>query len=450
MSENASESPSAVTAQKGRAIVRLLTVLTCALIGYGVWYQLFRDEKLLDDWPRPERALTGEPRIPDEQNGLAQLLGAMDEMRLPILTLAQMDVLNQNKAWDPAVIRPLLEAAPGLRSRVEAALKLPDWQEGDEYDQQVSDLRLPECIEVLRARAMELEKAGQKGDSFEWYSQAHALIGRCVFRSRRIHHQMQVSSALRGLRRSLLNMAASSSLTREELSAVLRMIQSPSADFEELRLSVRLSEQDVAFELPSWETYRDLEPPAVEKLRELSATKLPVWFLSSRYKPGTTQKLLRSWMEELESIGFREGRENRNAVLAFQARIDSELKASPLSFDPNRAGRMLAASAFQRTLGLENGYFVVQEAERRCQAVVLAAKLYALDHGGARPDALDKLVPQYLEKIPLDPYDSQPVRWVPATGMAYVSGDDGQDDIPKLSPKTFSSPDPKGAWAQLP
>ncbi|RYJ01294.1 MAG: hypothetical protein EON47_11260 [Acetobacteraceae bacterium] len=73
----------------------------------------------------------------------------------------------------------------------------------------------------------------------------------------------------------------------------------------------------------------------------------------------------------------------------FKALIGQELKEPVPSFAPNRAGRILAAGIIQYHLNLEQDYFMVQEAERRCQAVALAAKLHTMDHGSGKPDSFE-------------------------------------------------------------
>jgi hypothetical protein len=76
---------------------------------------------------------------------------------------------------------------------------------------------------------------------------------------------------------------------------------------------------------------------------------------------------------------------------------------------------------------------------RRLAATALAARLFAADHGGARPAELDELVPAYLPAVPVDP--------MAAGGRAigyrndgpqpavYSVGDDGSDDSGSERPR---------------
>jgi hypothetical protein len=45
----------------------------------------------------------------------------------------------------------------------------------------------------------------------------------------------------------------------------------------------------------------------------------------------------------------------------------------------------------------------------RSATAALAIEQYRLDHGGALPDTLEQLVPQYLTSVPTDPFDGAPL-----------------------------------------
>jgi hypothetical protein len=73
--------------------------------------------------------------------------------------------------------------------------------------------------------------------------------------------------------------------------------------------------------------------------------------------------------------------------------------------------------------------------DRRTAAVFLAMRMYAVDHGGALPDSLDALVPNYLPSIPNDPFapTTQPLKYAGggsdgAGPIVYSVGENGTDD----------------------
>jgi hypothetical protein len=65
----------------------------------------------------------------------------------------------------------------------------------------------------------------------------------------------------------------------------------------------------------------------------------------------------------------------------------------------------------------------------RCTIIALASERYRRDHGGW-PESIDKLCPKYLDTVPLDPFDGQPLRYRRlADGVViYSVGQDGIDD----------------------
>jgi hypothetical protein len=76
--------------------------------------------------------------------------------------------------------------------------------------------------------------------------------------------------------------------------------------------------------------------------------------------------------------------------------------------------------------------------DRRLAATALAIRLYQLDHGGARPQRLDVLVPAYLPAVPLDAMAAggQPIRYLPRADhpVLYSVGGNGADDAGDESP----------------
>ncbi len=72
-------------------------------------------------------------------------------------------------------------------------------------------------------------------------------------------------------------------------------------------------------------------------------------------------------------------------------------------------------------------------AQVRCLKTVLAMERYRLERG-AWPDKLEDLAPKWLTKVPLDPYDGKPLRYVRvAEGViVYSVGPDGTDNGGKI------------------
>jgi hypothetical protein len=81
-------------------------------------------------------------------------------------------------------------------------------------------------------------------------------------------------------------------------------------------------------------------------------------------------------------------------------------------------------------LGKAATKFASFEARRRAAQVAVAVARYRLTHTQRLPAALDELVPQFLQQLPLDPFDGEPIRYKRlATGFAvYSVGADRVDD----------------------
>jgi hypothetical protein len=88
--------------------------------------------------------------------------------------------------------------------------------------------------------------------------------------------------------------------------------------------------------------------------------------------------------------------------------------------------------------------------ERRMAAVAVAARWYALDHGGARPARLEDLVPTYFPSVPLDAMAAgQPLRYLPGQDpIVYSAGPNGVDDGGSEQPVRKRSQPPQ-EWEML-
>jgi hypothetical protein len=81
------------------------------------------------------------------------------------------------------------------------------------------------------------------------------------------------------------------------------------------------------------------------------------------------------------------------------------------------------------TMGRFGESFWRHQAFLRCAVVALAAERYRLAHG-QWPESLNLLVPEFLAKVPLDPYDAKPLRYhrVADGVLIYSIGPDEEDN----------------------
>ncbi len=74
-------------------------------------------------------------------------------------------------------------------------------------------------------------------------------------------------------------------------------------------------------------------------------------------------------------------------------------------------------------------FFAQRAAHMRCTVAALAMERYRLANG-AWPVSLDELVPEYLDSVPIDPFDEKPMRFATKDGyvVIYSVGENGVDD----------------------
>jgi hypothetical protein len=76
------------------------------------------------------------------------------------------------------------------------------------------------------------------------------------------------------------------------------------------------------------------------------------------------------------------------------------------------------------------------EASRQMALAALGVERYRRDHGGQFPATLAELVPTYLDEVPIDPFDGQPIRYRPGgtNVLLYSVGVDRTDNGGNTSP----------------
>ncbi|HMP81171.1 MAG TPA: hypothetical protein PKA41_00520 [Verrucomicrobiota bacterium] len=74
--------------------------------------------------------------------------------------------------------------------------------------------------------------------------------------------------------------------------------------------------------------------------------------------------------------------------------------------------------------------FATLEAQRRSCLTAIGVERYRADHNGTIPTTLEQLVPTYLQSVPLDPFDGQPLRFkrLDKGFVIYSVGNDREDN----------------------
>jgi hypothetical protein len=91
--------------------------------------------------------------------------------------------------------------------------------------------------------------------------------------------------------------------------------------------------------------------------------------------------------------------------------------------------RLVGARGISSVFGQIRNFPKIESLQKLTIAAI-AIRLYAMDHEGAPPDTLQALVPTYLEKVPTDPMDKQPLRYKHTASdfVLYAIGLNNQDD----------------------
>ena len=97
-----------------------------------------------------------------------------------------------------------------------------------------------------------------------------------------------------------------------------------------------------------------------------------------------------------------------------------------IPFGDNKVGRIIHD---WHTLTLHRALEIKcrENMEAGLTRLLLALKCYKIDNGEL-PDSLDELVPEYIDKIPIDDFDGKPLRYSKQKKIVYSVGSDLKDD----------------------
>jgi type II secretory pathway pseudopilin PulG len=139
-------------------------------------------------------------------------------------------------------------------------------------------------------------------------------------------------------------------------------------------------------------------------------------------------------MTEAVAIAKLPPDEQRDKLEELNARVRAEAQT------PQGTHQILAGLALGALVKIADAC-ARSRAQLRCAIAALALERYRLAHN-RWPGSLEKLVPEFLHQVPLDPYDRKPLRYQRLDdGVAiYSVGPDGVDNGGKLDRKNFVAP----------
>jgi len=144
-------------------------------------------------------------------------------------------------------------------------------------------------------------------------------------------------------------------------------------------------------------------------------------------KPGYYFKINET--KALLAVFFRVAIQNAKADFSNQKDFEAipEYIHSQRSFilSPNKGGQQIVLIIVPAIYLTVNKKFFSQM-ESRATQIMIALKCYKTDNGDL-PESLDQLVPNYLKKIPEDPYDGKPMKYSKEKRIVYSVGEDQKD-----------------------
>jgi hypothetical protein len=162
-----------------------------------------------------------------------------------------------------------------------------------------------------------------------------------------------------------------------------------------------------------------------EKIFLFINTMIPDYYVHKNYVADKYSESIRNFTKE--NIGCP-GRQPEESVKTGKIWIFSGIVTDPYwtyFFKPNSLGEgWVSGDRFSFYANRRCAFYVYADAVR----AALALKMYKNNHGGALPKKLDMLVPDYLERLPVDYFDGQPLRYSLKNEWLYSVGADREDD----------------------
>jgi hypothetical protein len=419
---------------KSPHVLRLITLLVLLALAYGVWgwwleWRVERRLAALRAAGEPVYAEDFDPGMPAAgSNGADDLIRAGNMVEQS----EEMQAYDQLTA-DYAVSLPLTDAEKHAAARavsanrealrlVEAGLAKPHVRWPGDYRRELSFQLKPwlggtrSLARLLHADALQAHEAGREVQALARVWQMFRL-GRAVDR----YPETTAHAVGAGLEdfaaRILADMASDLRVGAGEGSTTAA----------EVRDLIGITLDDQPSRASMLRALRNTRKDDFLRLQELETHVLNGWPRFSRFatRPfvmhcaGTMLRLDAAWID-----AFR----TSSDLPAAATRAHEVVEATSTNSSDLSQLASLSLSGLERSGQWE----YLRLAERRMAAAALAMRLYAVDHGGARPQSLAELVPTYLPCVPADPMTSggAPLRYVSKGGRpaVYSAGYDAVDD----------------------
>jgi hypothetical protein len=365
--------------------------------------------------------------VPGESNAFAGLEKAASLLWWPQEIQAALGHLAADTNWDAGLASSALASNQQALATLDAALALsalqvPEFRLADKLPY-LSDWKRLAQLQAIRANS--LFRAGREQEAF---NQAVNLVqmGRRIEDAKGGVIHYLVGAGVKGQGFSCIRRwVGRTRLTPQQIARIISALKSVPADGSALTEALKVEYQ------VQIQTLADIRAgrvePGLEEARLVRLKLVPV------YNHAKTKRLFATSTRALiDSV---------EVPYAKAKLLDAAKRPSPaqLILGGNLAGEVI----YWLTMPA-NGAAITRKCEESVQleatCVLLALRAYQLKNGRL-PDSLSALVPEFLDAVPADDFDGQPLRYSPAKKVIYSVGKDLRDDQGDITKTQRQSPD---------
>ena len=372
-----------------------------------------------------------------QENAFFSFKEAVEKMYFPYQRKELLDDVINGKKWDKDFVKELLEKNKETFYFVNQAVLLPKFQFPEFQNPESVSLGylLPEeTFSIYKIAQIELIKAKQlfySGKEKEAFDEIFKIL----------HLAQSVEDSPRPIDVQYISAVSAKKISLKVMQDMVGQIISPSESLKSYieKLNRFKGKTDASVILLKLSYMRSAK--AFDSLKtneetrdELIGFGLPFYvklMIKSDhfYKPNQTKRffatVFRKQIENLNHQYYSETEHIETQFLFFPPLIVS-LEKQEKGFEENYIGKMIYETS---AIDISQGQFVtkcMEDFSVIATQLLLAIKDYQLKYGEI-PDSLSRLIPEYFSKLPKDPFDGQPVRFLPGKKIIYSVGRDLKD-----------------------
>ena len=398
--------------KKPLAIVLTLLVLTMgALIGYDTKLQPY-DDLLLKPDPNKEVTVNGFHYLYDKWSKIPKRDGEV---------LKRVDRIRSGlEPIDEEFLAVMRKGAENAEAELHTALEMPEWGAG-RYRFGSGFISFGQLMPAVRILNMDAWVAAKKADipaALRVAGDLHRLSAKLITENRSLI-EVLVGASLQSLSAALccdiLALAPGDGMVLSEIerlwkddpmtaSAAREALLGEAAPFREAILGVNAL--GAGYSNPNTGRLAPLLDLLVKKNLTLNRYHALLRFVN--------QNMMATSVTKEDGTGAR-----TEALGAPRMKVSANFMGDRLVGEWAKSMRMVPESVVPKSLFLS-----------RAMRVRLALERWKTAHGGALPETLAALVPEYLPEVPADPWNGKPLLWDAKTTVIYAVGSDWIDDAP--------------------